>query len=104
MDLENLQNGIKHSIRSERQDKSGQLWQNLPGLTGILCLRHRIFGLAKINNIVSLSWYHINRLNLKKKDPLKYYPFLSLIFLNTCSIYHNLQFHSEIHNLNEIQH
>jgi len=42
MDLENLQNGIKYSIRSEYQDKSGQLWQNLPGLTGISWLRHRI--------------------------------------------------------------
>jgi len=55
MDLENLQNGIKYSIRSERRDKSGQSWQNLPGLTGILWLRHRIFGLAKINNIVRPS-------------------------------------------------
>lgn len=40
MDLEDLQNGIKYSIRSERRDNSGQSWQNLPGLTGILCLRH----------------------------------------------------------------
>ena len=40
MDLENLQNGIKYSIRSEYQDKSGHPWQNLLELTGILCLRH----------------------------------------------------------------
>lgn len=66
MDLENLQNGIKYSIKSERRDKFGQLWQNLPGLTGILCLHHRSFGLAKINNIVSPSWYHINRFKLKQ--------------------------------------
>ena len=45
-----MQNGIKYSIRSERQDKSGQSWQNLPGLTGILCLRHickRLIGCSK---------------------------------------------------------
>lgn len=75
MDLENLQNGIKYSIRSEYQDKSGQLWQNLPGLTGISWLRHRIFGLAKINNIVSPSWYHINQFNLKQCILQKIFPF-----------------------------